>query len=85
MKPFIFLALFLRMVDAWKAFDLVATLTQGGPGNTTESIGYYTWKVGFGVSGERNLAAAISLVQLVVIIAIGRALLRQLRRVSRES
>jgi multiple sugar transport system permease protein len=84
LKPFIFLALFLRMVDAWKAFDLVATLTQGGPGNTTESIGYYTWKVGFGVSGERNLAAAISLFQLVVIIVIGRALLRQLRRVGQD-
>lgn len=85
LRPFIFLALFLRMVDAWKAFDLVATLTGGGPGNLTESLGYYTWKIGFGVSGERNLAAAISLVQLVVIIVLGQLLLRQLSRVSRDS
>jgi multiple sugar transport system permease protein len=83
LKPFLFLAVFLRMIDAWKAFDLVAAMTQGGPGNLTESIGYYTWKVGFGVSGDRGMAAAISLIQLAVIIILGRVLLRQLGRVSR--
>ncbi len=83
MKPFIFLAVFLRMIDAWKAFDLIATLTQGGPGSATESIAFYTWKVGFGVSADRGMAAALSLIQLAVIIALGKALLSQLQRVSR--
>ncbi|HEU4325224.1 MAG TPA: sugar ABC transporter permease [Roseiflexaceae bacterium] len=83
MKPFIFLAVFLRMIDAWKAFDLIATMTQGGPGSATESIAFYTWKVGFGVSADRGLAAALSLIQLAVIIVLGKVLLSQLQRVSR--
>ena len=84
MKPFIFLAVFLRIIDAWKTFDLIAMLTQGGPGSATESIAYYTWKVGFGVSADRGMAAALSLIQLVVIIFLGQALLSQLKRVSRD-
>jgi multiple sugar transport system permease protein len=83
MKPFIFLAVFLRIIDAWKMFDLVALLTQGGPGSSTESIAYYTWKVGFGVSADRGMASALSLIQLIVIIVLGQLLLSQLKRVSR--
>ncbi len=85
MKPFIFLAVFLRIIDAWKTFDLIAMLTQGGPGSATESIAYYTWKIGFGVSADRGMAAALSLIQLVVIIFLGQALLSQLKRVSRDN
>jgi multiple sugar transport system permease protein len=84
MKPFIFLAVFLRIIDAWKTFDLIAMLTQGGPGAATESIAYYTWKIGFGVSADRGMAAALSLIQLIVIIFLGQALLSQLKRVSRD-
>jgi multiple sugar transport system permease protein len=40
MKPFIFLAVFLRMVDAWKMFDLIMGVTRGGPGDFTESIAF---------------------------------------------
>ena len=41
MRPFIFLAVFLRMIDAFKTFDLIFGITRGGPGDFTESIGWY--------------------------------------------
>jgi multiple sugar transport system permease protein len=84
MRPFIFLAVFLRMIDAWKTFDLIFGVTRGGPGDFTESIAWYTYKVGF-TYFELGYAAALSFLQLLVIIILGRFLLRQLGRVREES
>ena len=84
MRPFIFLAVFLRMVDAWKMFDLIFGVTRGGPGDFTESIAWYTYKVGF-TYFELGYAAALSFIQLLVIILLGRVLLRQLGRVQEET
>jgi multiple sugar transport system permease protein len=84
MKPFIFLAVFLRMIDAFKTFDLIFGITRGGPGDFTESIGWYTYKIGF-TYFEQGYAAALSVIQLLIIIFIGKALLSQLTRVSTAS
>lgn len=84
MRPFIFLAVFLRMVDAWKTFDLIFGVTRGGPGDFTESIAWYTYKVGF-TYFELGYAAALSFIQILVIIFLGRFLLKQLGRVREES
>jgi multiple sugar transport system permease protein len=84
MRPFIFLAVFLRMVDALKTFDLIFGITRGGPGDFTESIAWYTYKVGF-TYFELGYAAAISVIQLLIIIVLGRVLLNQLGRVREES
>ena len=84
MRPFIFLAVFLRMIDAWKMFDLIFGVTRGGPGDFTESIAWYTYKVGF-TYFELGYAAALSFIQLLVIIFLGRVLLRQLGRVQEET
>jgi multiple sugar transport system permease protein len=81
MRPFIFLAVFLRMIDAWKMFDLIFGVTRGGPGDFTESIAWYTYKVGF-TYFEQGYAAALSFLQLLVIIFLGKVLLGQLARVS---
>jgi multiple sugar transport system permease protein len=84
LKPFIFLAVFLRMVDAWKAYDLVANLPpRGAVSDMTESLAYYTWKVAFGVSADRGLGAAMSVFQLIIIIILGKFLVSQLSRVAR--
>lgn len=77
LRPFILLAVFLRMIDAFKTFDLIWGITKGGPGSATESIALYTHKVGF-TSFDLSYAAAISLLQLVVIILLGRVLMGQL-------
>ncbi len=72
------------MVDAWKTFDLIFGVTRGGPGDFTESIAWYTYKVGF-TYFELGYAAALSFIQLLVIIFLGRFLLKQLGRVREES
>jgi multiple sugar transport system permease protein len=84
MKPFIFLAVFLRMIDAFKTFDLIFGITRGGPGDITESIAWFTYKVGF-TYFEQGYAAALSFIQLLVIIFLGKVLLTQLTRVEAET
>jgi multiple sugar transport system permease protein len=84
MKPFIFLAVFLRMIDAWKAFDIIMGVTRGGPGDFTESIAFYTYKIGF-TYFEQGYAAALSFIQLLVIIVLGKLLLGQLTKVTAET
>jgi multiple sugar transport system permease protein len=80
MKPFIFLAVFLRFIDAFKLFDLVFVITHGGPGDVTESISYFTYVIGFKYF-DLGMAAAMSVLQLIIIIVAGKILLSQLSRV----
>jgi len=80
MKPFIVLAVFLRFIDAFKLFDLVFVITHGGPGDVTESIAYFTYVIGFKYF-DLGMAAAMSVLQLIIIIIAGKILLTQLSRV----
>lgn len=84
MKPFIFLAVFLRVIDAFKMFDLVFVVTHGGPGDLSESIAYFTYVMGFQYV-DLGLTAALSVIQIIIIIVLGKMLLAQLSRVSEES
>jgi len=47
LRPIIALVMLLRGIDAFKEFDKVFILTGGGPGNTTELLSIYTWRVNF--------------------------------------
>jgi multiple sugar transport system permease protein len=83
LKPFILLAVFLRMIDAFKTFDLIWGITKGGPGSSTESIALYTHKVAF-TSFDLSYAAAMSLLQLIVIIVLGKLLLSNLTQANTQ-
>lgn len=47
MKPSIMVALLFRTLDAFRVYDMIAILTGGGPGNGTESLSVYTYKLMF--------------------------------------
>jgi len=40
-------AILFRLLDAFKIFDLVFILTQGGPGTATETISWYIYQLGY--------------------------------------
>ena len=48
MLPTIIVAMMLRTIFAFKVFDQIYLLTNGGPGTTTEVISLYIYKVFFG-------------------------------------
>ena len=49
-KPSLLVALLFRTMDAFRVYDLIAILTGGGPGNGTESLSVYSYKLMFGQS-----------------------------------
>lgn len=67
-KPTFFVALTLRTIWAIKSFDLIYTLTSGGPADATNVIGYYTYQKAFVSMNLGRGSAAVWLMTLVMII-----------------
>lgn len=79
-QPTMFVALALRTIWALKAFDLIYTLTAGGPSNGTAVVSYYTYLKSFvSLSLGRGAAVAylLTAVVLVLIIIYERLLYRE--------
>ena len=66
LAPYLTVAFVLRFIDSFKVFDIIYTLTRGGPGTLTQNLAYYTYDLGFG-RFEFGRAGALSLVQLVLL------------------
>ena len=72
LKPALLVALIFRTLAAFLVFDVVYILTGGGPGSSTETLGYLDWKAflvntDFGYGG----AVSVSLVVMALVIAFG--------------
>ncbi len=75
--PTIILVLTLRTMIALRVFDLVAILTKGGPGGSTEVIGTYIYRNAFS-RFDFGAAAALSVILFLVTLVISLAYLRML-------
>ena len=67
--------LILRSADVLKLFDVVFTMTRGGPGAATELISIYIQRVGFRVF-DLGLASAQAILLLVITIVLARLYIR---------
>jgi multiple sugar transport system permease protein len=67
--------LILRSADVLKLFDVVFTMTRGGPGAATELISIYIQRVGFRVF-DLGTASAQALLLLVITIVLARIYIR---------
>ncbi len=74
--PTIFVTLLFRTRDALRVFDMIFGLTQGGPGNATETLSTFTYKVYFSFNryGE---GSAYAIITFLVIFAVSAVYLRQ--------
>jgi multiple sugar transport system permease protein len=80
LKPFIFLAMIFRIVQAFAIFDLVYVLTGGGPGGATETVsvyGYYTFMRYLDFGYGASLVVAIVLVLALTAWVLYSLLLRK--------
>lgn len=70
MRPIIIVALLIRGLDALKFFDIIFTLSGGGPGNSTETISFYIYQVGYQFFrlGYGAAAAFVLLIFLVILL-----------------
>ncbi|HET7577671.1 MAG TPA: sugar ABC transporter permease [Bacillales bacterium] len=71
MKSSILVALLFRTLEAFRVFDLVYVLTGGGPGNSTEMISGYAYRVMFSQTNfGKGSALAIIVFLCVAIISM---------------
>lgn len=69
--PTLFVALTLRTIWALKSFDLIYTLTAGGPSGGTTVIGFYTYlKTFVSLNLGRGSAAAYIMTVVIVLLVI---------------
>lgn len=78
LAPTMLVALLIRLMDAFKTFDLVFVLTQGGPGMSTEILNYYTYRYGFKFF-HLGYASALSWLLVIVITIISMILVKRIR------
>ena len=67
LKPVIAIAVLIRGMDAFRAFDKFYIMTGGGPGVSSEVLSLYAYRVGF-ANFDFGYATAISMFMLFVII-----------------
>ena len=75
LRPVILVALLLRTVDAFRTFDIVRVMTDGGPALTTETLSLYLYRTAF-TFNKLSRAAAGSLLMLLVIGLISAMMFR---------
>ncbi|HEX7975324.1 MAG TPA: sugar ABC transporter permease [Anaerolineales bacterium] len=68
-RPVLFVAIALRTIWALKSFDLIYTLTAGGPSGGTSVVGYYTYIKTF-VSLQLGRGAAVAYIMTVVVLIL---------------
>jgi multiple sugar transport system permease protein len=73
LRPVIFIALMLRIIDTFRTFDVVWLMTQGGPGGATSLITVEAYLLAF-QSVDFGHAAAVSYIALIISLLLLAAL-----------
>lgn len=68
LKPAILVALLFRTLDAFRVYDLIAVLTNGGPGGATETLSIYAYKNMF---AQTNFGyGSVVVIMMFILVAI---------------
>jgi multiple sugar transport system permease protein len=80
LAPFIVVALIIRTIDALKAFDTIYVITQGGPGQASETINIFLYLQAFAFYNV-GYASAVVVVFFILIMGLAALLLWTRERV----
>jgi multiple sugar transport system permease protein len=69
MKPVVFVATLIRLIDLFRTFGVVYGLTGGGPGTATQLVSINIYEQMF-INNQMTVAAAIAIVYLVLVVAL---------------
>jgi multiple sugar transport system permease protein len=75
--PIMALAVLFRALDVFKLFDIIFSLTGGGPGSQTETISFYVYLLGF-KNFRLGYTAALSVLVLILVSVLITLLWRML-------
>jgi ABC-type sugar transport system permease subunit len=69
LRPSLFLCVILGVIASFTSFDLIYTMTNGGPGHATDLLVTYIYKAAFTLS-RFDYAAAMTVVMFVLFLAL---------------
>jgi multiple sugar transport system permease protein len=79
LRPVLLVILMIRVIDAFKLFDIIFIVTQrGGPGTATQTLGMLTYNTGF-IFFQTSRAAALGIL-LVILVSPVYFLWRRMQR-----
>lgn len=79
LKPALLLAVLFRSLDAFRVFDAIYVLTEGGPANTTETLSIYAYKT-LMRSGDFGYGSTLSVATFLCVVVLAAVWLRLLGR-----
>jgi multiple sugar transport system permease protein len=79
LKPYILVALLLRTIFEFRAFDNIYVMTSGGPANATMSLSMFTYLASF-VRFDLSLGAAASWLMLLICLLLCLFFIAVIRR-----
>ncbi|HEV8306957.1 MAG TPA: sugar ABC transporter permease [Methylomirabilota bacterium] len=77
LRPVMMVCIVIRAIDAFRVFDIVWTITKGGPARSTEVFSIYAYKQAF-VYLNFDLGSAASLIGAAIIMVVGGVLYKVL-------
>jgi raffinose/stachyose/melibiose transport system permease protein len=84
LMPEVRVVLLLTVIASIKSFDLIFTMTRGGPGNATLVPNIYMYELGFQLN-RYGYAAAVAIIGAILVFAVNFAIHQGMRRLDRSS
>ena len=78
--PLLLIAFLFRTMDAFKLFDIAYVLTEGGPGDSTQTVSLALYRMAFRF-WDTGASCALAYIVLIIIIALSNIYIRVLNRV----
>jgi multiple sugar transport system permease protein len=75
LRPVLGIALLFRFMDAFKTFDIIYTMTGGGPGQATQTLNLYVY-MQFLKFLNIGYASAIGMIFVIIIVLVGQRFVR---------
>ena len=82
-RGLLMLALLFRTIEAFKLFDIVFLLNEGGPGTSNETIGLYIYRQSFQFN-KTSYSSAMAYVMLFVVVVLTNLYLYAVNRRAKE-
>lgn len=82
-RPTALLAIMFRLMDAIRQYDLIDSLTYGGPGVATTQLNLYAYSVGFG-QWRLGYGAALATIIMVIILTCSLLFMHQINKSNME-
>ncbi len=75
LKPVLVVAIILKSVFALKVFDAIVTMTAGGPGRETTTLGFFAYQIGFR-DYQFGYAAALAYILTAIMFVLSLSYMR---------